>query len=77
MSFIADANPGVAVYETAQGGWIVLGGTSIGAPFVAGLYAAAGNYGSAATGAAALYANAASLNAVVGANGSPNGLSGF
>ncbi|MEO6913708.1 MAG: peptidase S8 [Candidatus Baltobacteraceae bacterium] len=41
----ADADPstGVAVYDTVAGGWIVAGGTSVGAPLLAGAYALAGN----------------------------------
>jgi subtilase family serine protease len=78
VSVIADYNPGVAVYVTTEGGWVVLGGTSAGAPFVAGLYAAANDYGAGTTGAPKLYAGAASLNPVGGATqGSPNGLSAF
>ncbi|MDB5069901.1 MAG: protease-like protein [Candidatus Eremiobacteraeota bacterium] len=81
VSMIADYNPGVAVYSKAEGGWVVLGGTSVGAPFVAGLYAAANDYGAATVGAPKLYANSAALNAVTGpagaSFGSPNGLGAF
>ncbi|HEV3086269.1 MAG TPA: hypothetical protein VGX96_03505 [Candidatus Elarobacter sp.] len=78
VSVIADYNPGVAVYSNNEGGWIVLGGTSAGAPFVAGLYAAAGDYGAGTVGAPSLYANAGLLNVLGGATlGSPNGLAGF
>ncbi len=81
VSMIADYNPGVAVYSSVEGGWVVLGGTSAGAPFVAGLYAAAGDYGAATVGAAKLYANGSGFNAVAGAAGStlgsPNGLGSF
>jgi subtilase family serine protease len=78
VSVIADYNPGVAVYSTAENGWVVLGGTSAGAPFVAGLYAAANDYGAATVGAPSLYANASRLNVLGGATlGSPNGLAGF
>ena len=81
VSMLADYTPGVAVYSTAEGGWVVLGGTSVGAPFVAGLYAQAGDYGAATVGAPNLYANLAKLNPVTGAfgntNGSPNGVAGF
>jgi subtilase family serine protease len=81
VSMLADYNPGVAVYSSSDGGWIVLGGTSVGAPFVAGLYAQAGDYGAGTVGAPNLYANLGSLNPVGGAagytNGSPNGLAGF
>jgi subtilase family serine protease len=83
VSFVADAMTGLAVYDTQSGGWIVLGGTSAGAPFVAGLYAAASDFGSGQIGAASLYANAAKLNVVSGVPagettlGSPHGLGAF
>jgi subtilase family serine protease len=81
VSMLADYSPGVAVFSTAEGGWVVLGGTSVGAPFVAGLYAQAGDYGATTIGAPGLYANLSNLNIVSGAagqtNGSPNGLAGF
>ncbi|HEX3464985.1 MAG TPA: hypothetical protein VHS78_13135 [Candidatus Elarobacter sp.] len=81
VSMIADYNPGVAVYNASEGGWVVLGGTSVGAPFVAGLYAAANDYGAGTFGAPSLYAGLGRLNAISGSagftNGSPNGLAGF
>ncbi|HTD38784.1 MAG TPA: hypothetical protein VK669_14835 [Candidatus Limnocylindrales bacterium] len=77
VSFLADSALGVAVYSSAEKGWVVLGGTSVGAPFVAGLYGAANDYGAGTVGAPALYANLGNLNAVVGGPGSPNGLAGF
>jgi subtilase family serine protease len=77
VSLLADPTIGAAVYNTADNGWVVLGGTSIGAPFVAGLYAAAADYGGATIGAPSLYANLPNLNTVPGTNGSPNGLVGF
>jgi subtilase family serine protease len=43
VSFDADPLTGVAVYDLyASGGWTVFGGTSAGAPFIAGLYALSG-----------------------------------
>ncbi len=81
ISVIADYNPGVAVFSSDHKGWIVLGGTSAGAPFVAGLYAAANDYGATSVGAAKLYADRALLNPVAGfadaTLGSPNGLAAF
>jgi subtilase family serine protease len=78
VSLVADLQPGIAVYNSADGGWVVYGGTSAGAPFVAGLYAAANDYGAATTGAPKLYANPARLFPVAGAaQGSPNGLAAF
>ena len=44
VSAVADPNTGVAVYDTYQQvGWGVVGGTSVSAPLVAGVYALAGN----------------------------------
>jgi subtilase family serine protease len=39
----ADPQTGVATYATSAGGWIVAGGTSVGAPVVAAAYALAAN----------------------------------
>src|SRR5215469_660074 len=44
ISVVADPTTGVAVYDTyPSGGWMVFGGTSVGAPVVAAIYALAGN----------------------------------
>lgn len=77
ISMLADSALGVAVYSSAEKGWVVLGGTSVGAPFVAGLYGAAADYGAGTIGAPALYAHLGALNPVAGTTGSPNGLAGF
>ncbi len=81
VSLVGAANPGIAIYDSAAGGWIVVNGTSVAAPFVAGLYAAAHDYPSDAVGAAGIYAKAAALNRL-GASpafsqGTPNGLGAF
>ncbi len=39
VSAVADPDTGVAVYNAANGGWIVVGGTSASSPLVAGMYA--------------------------------------
>jgi hypothetical protein len=39
VSAVADPNTGLAVFNAANGGWIVVGGTSAASPFVAGVYA--------------------------------------
>jgi hypothetical protein len=39
VSAVADPNTGLAVYNAANGGFIVVGGTSAASPFVAGVYA--------------------------------------
>jgi subtilase family serine protease len=41
VSFDADPSTGVAVYSSADGGWLEVGGTSVGAPAWAGILAAA------------------------------------
>ena len=74
---LADSRVGVTIFSSAENGWVTLGGTSIGAPFVAGLYGAANDYGAGTVGAPGIYANLGSLNPVSGTNGSPNGLAGF
>jgi subtilase family serine protease len=77
VSMLADSSLGVTVFSAAENGWVTFGGTSVGAPFVAGLYAAANDYGAGTVGAPGIYANLGSLNPVSGTNGSPNGLAGF
>ena len=62
----ADANPntGAAVYDTyGYGGWLVVGGTSLASPLVAGAYALAGNAASVQDGSFP-YAHTGSLNDV-------------
>ncbi|HET6870300.1 MAG TPA: hypothetical protein VFH80_30590 [Solirubrobacteraceae bacterium] len=66
----ADADPatGMQVYDSAQGGWEVVGGTSEATPLIAAYYAL---LGSAAQGPSWAYANTALLNdPSAGANGS-------
>jgi subtilase family serine protease len=74
VSAIGDPNTGVAVYgpTTRRGsGWMVFGGTSVSAPLIGGIYGVTGHK---PTGAASIYANAASLNDVTsGTNGSCGG----
>ncbi len=82
VSFVAALSPGIAVYDSNDGGWIVLGGTSAGAPFVAGLYTQAHDFGANAGGAPSIYANLGSLNPVDAAGryptpGTPHGLGAF
>ena len=79
VSAVATSNPGIAVYDKAAGGWIVVTGTSVAAPLVAGLYAAAGDYPRTMTGAGGIYANARKLHPLAGAftQGTPNGLGAF
>jgi subtilase family serine protease len=71
---------GVAVFSSQQGGWIVAGGTSVGAPLIAAAYALADNGASPAYS----YAHPGAFHIVGSAGynlatglGSPNGVSGF
>jgi subtilase family serine protease len=67
VAYVGDPNSGVAVYDSTpyQGysGWLVFGGTSVGSPAIAAIYALAGNGLSTAAHA---YANTGSLNDVTG-----------
>ena len=80
VSAVAAANPGIAMYDSVSGGWIVVAGTSASAPIVAALFAQAHDYPSGATGAASVYARASALNELPGGRytqGTPNGLGAF
>jgi hypothetical protein len=43
VAAVGNPQTGVAVYNSRNGGWQILGGTSAASPFVAGLFAATGN----------------------------------
>jgi hypothetical protein len=67
VASVADPNTGVAVYNAANGGWIVVGGTSAASPFVAGVYAL---YGIGASGPAYSYQHPANFfDVTTGTNG--------
>lgn len=73
VAVVADPLTGVAVYDTyapsGQQGWGMYGGTSIGAPIVAAIYALAGN-GTSMNGASNAYANPGAFNQITqGSNG--------
>jgi subtilase family serine protease len=76
----ADADPatGAAVYDTTRyqgrSGWFKVGGTSLSAPLIAGVYALAGNAASTSYPASLAYANTSALHDVTsGSNGSCGG----
>ena len=71
VSAVADPTTGVAVYDSyGAPGWVQAGGTSTAAPFIAALYALAGNPAAQAAPGAYLYSHAAALHDVVsGSNG--------
>ncbi len=73
VSAVADPNTGVSVYDSygtgTGGGWLVFGGTSAGAPLIAGVYALAGNTSAISNGSYP-YAHRTALNDVTsGSNG--------
>ena len=73
MAAVADPETGAAVYDSygysGRRGWFKVGGTSLGAPIVAAIYALAGNAGKVVAGSHS-YAHASSLFDVQqGANG--------
>ena len=74
VSVVADPRTGVAVYQTygnTNPGWAVYGGTSAGAPFVAGIYALAGAPITTDNPASYLWEHPGSLNDITtGDNGS-------
>jgi len=88
VAAIADPASGVAVYDTfvdsgQAGGWVVLGGTSVGAPIIAAAYALANDFG-AQSDASRLYRRWTMLHDVPPAGwdyvtglGSPNGIGAF
>lgn len=55
VSAVADPNTGVAVYDSALGGWSMFGGTSVATPIITGMYALAGDTSNALPGATKLY----------------------
>jgi subtilase family serine protease len=80
VAAVADPQTGVAMYDSTAGGWLVAGGTSVGAPVVAAAYALSGN----AQGPAYSYAHRSSFNDIAPAGydlptglGSPDGVSGL
>lgn len=74
VAAVADPATGVAVYDSYQWpGWVKGGGTSIGAPLIAAVYALAGNTRSIVA-ASFLYAHSDALNRVGDGVGGPTGL---
>jgi len=83
-AFVGDPSTGVAIYDSYQeNGWLVVGGTSVGAPALAALYALAGNARTIKN-ARTLYAHASKLYDIPPSgydeptgNGTPDGLGAF
>ncbi|HEY4439254.1 MAG TPA: hypothetical protein VGN14_02305 [Candidatus Elarobacter sp.] len=79
VAAIADPATGVAMFDAASGGWLVAGGTSVGAPLVAAAYALGTPAGPAFS-----YAHPAGFHAIAASGydahtglGSPAGISGL
>jgi subtilase family serine protease len=72
VSAVADPATGAAVYDTyGQGGWLVVGGTSLSSPLIAGVYALAQNVSTWNYPAQSVYLAPGSLHDVTaGSNGS-------
>ncbi len=80
LAAVADPQTGVATFATQAGGWVVAGGTSVGAPLIAAAYALSGRPESPSYS----YARAFAFHAIGGHGyqsitglGSPNGLTGL
>lgn len=80
VAAVADPATGVSMYDSSAGGWLVAGGTSVGAPLVAAAYALSGN----PQGPAYSYAHRAAFHDIAPAGydlqtglGSPNGTGGL
>ena len=66
---VADPNTPVAVYDTYRyPGWVAVGGTSVAAPLIAGVYALAGNTAAISSGSY-LYARRHLFDVTTGSNG--------
>ena len=72
VAAVADPYSGVAFYDTYVtsnlGGWQVVGGTSVAAPIVAGVYALAGASAASLNAASYTYSHTSSLNDVTNGN---------
>jgi hypothetical protein len=63
VAAVADPNTGVAVYDSYdQGGWLVVGGTSVSSPLIASVYALAGTPSAGSSPADYVYAQHSSSN---------------
>jgi subtilase family serine protease len=62
VAAVADPHTGLAVY-VKRSGWLEVGGTSLSAPLIAGIYALAGDVGSTKLPAASLYAHLGNTSA--------------
>ncbi len=80
VATVGDPMTGVAMFDALAGGWLVAGGTSVGAPLIADAYALSGQFST----PAALYSHRAAFNDVpplgidlITGLGTPRGTAGF
>ena len=71
VSADADPSSGAAVYDSSSGGWLQVGGTSLAAPLIAGVYGLAANSSTVSYPASLPYAHTASLHDVTSGNDLP------
>ena len=81
VAAVGDPNTGLAFYDSALSGWGIVGGTSISAPIIAGMYALSSDI-SAGNGARAMYTNAShfvqtTTTGNLDGLGTPSGLKAF
>ncbi|HTR55323.1 MAG TPA: S53 family peptidase [Kofleriaceae bacterium] len=69
ISAVADPQTGVIIYNAANGGWLIMGGTSAAAPIVASIFAETGN-GAATAAQIAQAASSVLFDVTSGSNGS-------
>jgi subtilase family serine protease len=70
VAAVADPGTPLAVYDSGNGGWLIVGGTSAATPIIGGVYALAGNGGSQTYGMSS-YNNPGALHDILtGSNGS-------
>ena len=65
VSAVADPNTGVALYDSAAGGWLVAGGTSAATPVIASTYALAGPPAAGSYPSSYPYARPSALNDII------------
>jgi subtilase family serine protease len=70
VAAVADPGTPLAVYDSGNGGWLTVGGTSAATPIIGGVYALAGN-GASQTYGMSSYNNPSALRDIMtGSNGS-------
>jgi subtilase family serine protease len=81
VAAVADPNTGIAFYDSNFSGWGIVGGTSVAAPIISGMYALSGNLPN-GSGAATFYQNPGDYTPVLNGGtiaglGTPDGVAGL